>query len=67
MHRIDADGALGDLDASSKLNAEAEFVEELFRRGRETGEAWLSRHAKSVGHRATFDLAEAVRGLAPGS
>ncbi len=60
MHRIDADKALGDLNASSKLNIERDFIEELFTRGRKSGEAWLRKNGEKVGHEATLDLSALV-------
>lgn len=61
LHRIDADKALGDLSASSKVNAEPDFVNLLFERGRKAGEAWLSRHYDAIGREATFDIAAMLR------
>jgi NTE family protein len=61
LHRIDADKALADLVASSKVNAERSFIELLFGRGRKAGEAWLSRHYEAIGHEATFDVAALLR------
>ncbi|PPD14034.1 MAG: patatin [Methylobacterium sp.] len=60
MHRIDADQALGDLNASSKLNIERDFIEELFGRGRKAGEMWLHDNREKVGRVATLDLASLV-------
>lgn len=60
MHRIDADQALGDLNASSKLNIERDFIEELFGRGRKAGEMWLRLNREKVGRTATLDLASLV-------
>lgn len=60
MHRIDADQALADLNASSKLNIERDFIEELFGRGRKAGETWLHDNREKVGRVATLDLAALV-------
>lgn len=62
MHRIDADKALGDLQASSKINAERDFIEELFRRGKKTGENWLRKNLDKVGQQGTLDLSALVSG-----
>ncbi len=62
MHRIDADAELSDLQASSKINAERRFIEELFRRGRKAGEDWLGRNGAKIGRESSFDLASLVSG-----
>lgn len=64
LHRIDGDTALGDLHASSKVNAERRFVEELFRRGQKTGERWLARNGAKIGVESSLDLAALVSGKA---
>ncbi|NBN65862.1 patatin-like phospholipase family protein [Microvirga tunisiensis] len=55
LHRIDGE-MLKPLQASSKVNAEWAFLEELFRIGRETAAAWVERNFDSIGHRSTIDL-----------
>lgn len=62
MHRIDADVALADLQASSKVNAERRFVEELFQRGQKAGEQWLKKNATKIGVESSLDLAALVSG-----
>ncbi|MGL5448420.1 MAG: patatin-like phospholipase family protein [Rhabdaerophilum sp.] len=62
MHRIDADLALADLQASSKINAERRFIEELFRRGHKAGEQWLGKHAAKIGKESSLDLSALVSG-----
>jgi NTE family protein len=66
LHRIDADKALADLDASSKINAERDFVELLFERGRKAGKAWLKKNLADVGVRDTVDLGAILRGTTSG-
>jgi len=63
MHRIDADEALEDLSASSKVNAEWAFLEYLRDLGRSAAEDWLAEHFEALGHRATLDISHE---LAPG-
>jgi NTE family protein len=63
MHRIDADEALEDLSASSKVNAEWAFLEYLRDLGRSAAEDWLAEHFEAVGSRATLDISHE---LAPG-
>ncbi|MEP3045584.1 MAG: patatin-like phospholipase family protein [Roseibium sp.] len=55
MHRITADD-LKPLQASSKLNAEWNFLEELRDLGRRTAKDWLDRHYDDIGSRSTIDL-----------
>ena len=64
MHRIDADKALGDLKASSKINAERSFIENLFKRGRKAGKSWLAENYAALGNRDTIDLKALVKGEA---
>ena len=54
-HRIMSD-ALADFGASSKLNAEWEFVSLLKEEGRKSAEAFLSAHGGEIGKRSTADL-----------
>src|ERR1700736_2330769 len=54
-HRIMSD-ALADFGASSKLNAEWEFVSLLKQEGRKSAEAFLAAHGAEVGKRSTADF-----------
>jgi NTE family protein len=56
IHRIAGDSELKLLDASSKLNAEWAFLEELHGRGYRAATQWLARHFDSIGRTATVDL-----------
>jgi NTE family protein len=60
MHRIDADEALKDLTASSKVNAEWAFLEYLRDLGRSAAEDWLDENLSAVGEKASFDLSAQV-------
>ncbi len=62
LHRIDADKALADLAASSKINAAPDFIELLFKRGRIAGERWLEKNFDAIGIRDTLDVAGLVSG-----
>src|SRR5690606_14088411 len=65
MHRIDADEALKDLSASSKVNAEWAFLEYLRDLGRSAAEDWLAESYDLVGERASLDISgELAPGLA---
>jgi NTE family protein len=54
-HRIMSD-ALADFGASSKLNAEWEFVSLLKEEGRKCADAFLTAHGEDIGKRSTADL-----------
>jgi NTE family protein len=54
-HRIMSD-ALADFGASSKLNAEWEFVSLLKEEGRKSAEAFLAAHGEDIGKHSTADL-----------
>ncbi|QJE74182.1 patatin-like phospholipase family protein [Aerophototrophica crusticola] len=56
MHRVSGDKELADLHASSKLNAEPDFLEHLFTLGRRAGQDWLARHFDDVGQRTSIDI-----------
>ncbi|WMS44379.1 patatin-like phospholipase family protein [Acuticoccus sp. MNP-M23] len=57
LHRIAAE-ELRPLSASSKMNAEWEFLEHLYKMGRRAAEHWLERHLHDIGERDTLDLDE---------
>jgi NTE family protein len=56
MHMIADDHGLQPFKASSKFNTDRAFLEELFRLGREAAEAWLQRHGRDIGVRASLDI-----------
>ena len=56
IHLIHADEELQDLDSSSKLNAEWEFLSHLYERGRAWADHWLEANFDGLGVRSTFDL-----------
>ena len=62
MHRIDADKPLRDLSASSKANAEPDFVEMLFKRGQAVAKQWIVDHFDDLGVRDTLDLSMLLSG-----
>lgn len=55
LHRIATD-ELNPLQASSKMNAEWEFLIHLRDVGRQTAKAWLDRNFDDIGKRSTIDL-----------
>lgn len=56
VHLIHADEELQELDSSSKLNAEWEFISHLHLRGRAWADRWLEANYDGLGVRSTFDL-----------
>ena len=56
LHRIDATEALAGLAAYSKLRTGWGFLQQLYRLGHETADAWLARYFSHVGRRSTLDL-----------
>ena len=62
LHRIDADRALADVAASSKVNAEPDFIALLCKRGQAAGKRWITKNYDAIGERSTLDLAGFVSG-----
>jgi NTE family protein len=58
LHLIHADEEVQDLSASSKLNAEWDYLRLLFDRGRGWAAGWLEANFESIGVRSTLDLEE---------
>ena len=56
VHRIEATEQLNPLSASSKINAEWDFLTHLRDIGRESAKAFLDKHYDSLGVRSTLDL-----------
>jgi NTE family protein len=56
IHMIEAEKGFEDLNASSKMNAEWEFLRHLFEVGRQVAEDWLKTHFDAIGRRSTLDL-----------
>ncbi|QIB36103.1 patatin-like phospholipase family protein [Ancylobacter pratisalsi] len=56
IHRIDGAERLVALDASTKMNAEWEFLLYLKAVGREVAEAFLEKHFDDIGVRSTLDI-----------
>ncbi|MDQ0510435.1 patatin-like phospholipase family protein [Ancylobacter amanitiformis] len=61
LHRIDGAEKLVNLDASTKMNAEWEFLVYLKAIGREAAEAFLEAHFDDIGVRSTLDVREELR------
>ena len=56
FHGIEASSLMEKFPASSKANNYPAMLEYLFDLGRQTADAWLTRHGSDIGHRSTFDL-----------
>ena len=65
IHLIENQAALKPLGASSKMNAEWEFLTHLRDLGRETAVDWLDRHFDDVGETGTVDLRAMFQGIGP--
>ncbi len=62
MHIVHARKQLRRLDASSKLNAERDFLRHLFEIGRQTAERWLAEHFDDLGQRSSVDVRQMFEG-----
>jgi len=58
LHMIHGEADLQELSASSKMNAEWDYLTDLFARGRIWADDWLEKHLDDVGKRASFEVAE---------
>ena len=58
IHVVHAEDVMAELGASSKLNADRDFLEKLFRIGRHRTDAWLAAHFDRIGVESTADIAE---------
>ncbi|MCE8021126.1 patatin-like phospholipase family protein [Halomonas sp. MCCC 1A11036] len=56
LHLIHAEQEVEQLSASSKLNAQWDFVSRLYRQGRGWAELWLEQNFEAIGKHSTFDL-----------
>jgi NTE family protein len=58
IHRIDGEGRLSELGASSKLDTRRTFLTQLHQVGIEAAEHWLRDHRGDLGQRSTISLEE---------
>jgi NTE family protein len=58
IHAIEDEGAFQDLGWSSKLNTEWEFLEHLYKKGREAAAQWLKANFDAIGEHSTAPLKE---------
>lgn len=56
VHVLDLCPQVAKLDASSKLNAEWDFLRYLYDTGRSIAEGWLERHFDNLGVKSTVDI-----------
>lgn len=60
MHIIENTQVFADLDHTSALNSDWDFVHYLFEQGRETAEKWMAKNYDNIGVRTTATLSEFV-------
>ncbi len=60
MHRVDAPDELKKLSASTKLNAEPDFLNHLMELGRGAAQAWIDSGMEKVGKEAGIDLLDEI-------
>lgn len=65
IHIVENQDALMPLGASSKMNAEWEFLTHLRDLGRRTAEAWMEENFEHIGKRATVDISRLFQGIGP--
>lgn len=58
MHLIENPLVFSDLDHTSALNSDWDFLMFLFEKGRETAEKWMKKNYSGIGERSTANLAE---------
>ena len=56
VHIVHLAEEMADLDASSKVNAEWDFLKYLFEIGRQTAETWIAANFDDLGKRSTVDI-----------
>lgn len=58
MHIVEDTQVFADLDHSSALNSDWDFLMHLFHEGRKTGQKWLEKNYEHIGVKTTTDLVE---------
>lgn len=58
MHLIENTDVFADLDHTSALNSDWDFLTFLFEKGRETAEKWMKKNYDGIGVRSTANLSE---------
>lgn len=56
VHIVHLADEMAELDASSKVNAEWDFLKHLFEIGRNAADAWITKNIDDLGHRSTLDI-----------
>lgn len=56
LHMVADDEGLAPFNASSKLNTDPAFLEQLFTLGRAAAERWLAAHRSDLGRRSSLDI-----------
>ncbi|NQW09890.1 MAG: patatin-like phospholipase family protein [Alphaproteobacteria bacterium] len=63
LHIIQSRKRMRELDASSKLNAEWDFLQHLFEIGRDVAGKWLKAHFHDLGERSSVDIRQMFTGV----
>jgi len=58
LHMIDAEDYMNQLNVSSRLNTDADFIAALRKEGRDRADVWLRRNFGHIGARSSFELAK---------
>lgn len=56
LHMVADENGLGAFSASTKLNTEPSFIEQLFQLGHAAADGWLACHGNDVGVKSTLDI-----------
>ncbi len=65
IHIVENQDALLPLGASSKMNAEWEFLTHLRDLGRETAAQWMDKNFADIGNKPTVDISKLFQGIGP--
>ena len=63
MHIVEAHEQLAEMGASTKLNAEWEFLEHLHDIGRQAAQDWLTENRDHIGNKSTVDVRAMFQGI----
>jgi NTE family protein len=58
LHRIGGGAEMTALTASSKMNADWAFLQDLCKRGADAADTWLNKHFDDIGTKGTMDLTQ---------
>jgi NTE family protein len=58
MHIVQNPPVFADLNHTSALNSDWDFIKHLFEKGRETAQTWIEKNFDDIGVRTTANLEE---------